>query len=119
MISAFAALEHGIIREISDLILGEVNKQRLGKVYADEEASIEILGSSRKLPLTKNESPFLLFFEYGENLEGYWTYNNMVIRFEDAVDVLRVMHPTFDFVFLFDHSSGHAKQSPTVSIITG
>ena len=36
----------------------------------------------------------------------------MVIQFEDAVDVLRVMHPTYDFVFLFDHSSGHAKQRP-------
>jgi hypothetical protein len=36
----------------------------------------------------------------------------MVIQFEDAVDVLQVMHPTSDFVFLFDHSSRHAKQRP-------
>jgi hypothetical protein len=36
----------------------------------------------------------------------------MVIQFEDAVDVLQVMHPTSDFVFLFDHSSGHSKQRP-------
>jgi hypothetical protein len=80
------------------MILDEVNEQRLGKVYADEEAAMEILGSSQKMPLTKNKSPFLLFFEYGENREGYWTYNNTVIQFEDAVDVLRVMHPTIDFV---------------------
>ena len=112
MVSAFITREHGIIREISDMILDEVNEQRLGKVYADEEAAMEILGSSQKMPLTKNKSPFLLFFEYGENREGYWTYNNTVIQFEDAVDVLRVMHPTYDFVFLFDHSSGHAKQRP-------
>ena len=34
------------------------------------------------------------------------------LQFEDAVDVLKVMHPTFDFVFLFDHSSGHSKERP-------
>ena len=33
----------------------------------------------------------------------------MVLQFEDAVDVLQVMHPSYDFVFLFDHSAGHAK----------
>jgi hypothetical protein len=94
------------------MVLDEVNEQRSGKVYADEEAAIEILGSSRKMPLTKTKSPFLLLFEYGENREGYWSYINMVIQFEDAVDVIRVMHPTYDFIFLFDHSSGHAKQRP-------
>ena len=36
----------------------------------------------------------------------------MVLQFEDAVDVLKVMHPAVDFVFLFDHSSGHSKQRP-------
>jgi hypothetical protein len=38
----------------------------------------------------------------------------MVLQFEDAVDVLKVMHPSYDFVFLFDHSAGHAKQRPDV-----
>ena len=36
----------------------------------------------------------------------------MVLQFEDAVDVLKVIHPSYDFVFLFDHSAGHAKQRP-------
>ena len=36
----------------------------------------------------------------------------MVLQFEDAVDVLKVMHPEFDFVFLFNHSAGHARQRP-------
>ncbi|KAI2509347.1 hypothetical protein MHU86_5100 [Fragilaria crotonensis] len=112
MVSAFVTREHGIIREISDMVLDEVNEQRSGQVYADEEAAIEVHGCSKKMPLTKSKSPFLLFFEYGENREGYWNYNNMVIQFEDAVDVLRVMHPQYDFIFLFDHSSGHAKQRP-------
>ena len=94
------------------MVLDEVNEQRLGHVYADEEAVIEVHGCSKKMPLTTSKSPFLLFFEYGENREGYWNYNHMVVRFEDAVDVLLVMHPQYDFVFLFDHSSGHAKQRP-------
>ena len=63
MISAFVSRELVIIQGISDMILDEVNKQRLEKVYADEEAAIKILGSSRKMPITKSKSPFLLFFE--------------------------------------------------------
>ncbi len=98
--------------DIGALILDEVYEQWLGKKYADEEAAIEILGGPDKKPLTKTKSPFLHLFEYGENRDGYWNYSNMVIQFDDAVDVLQVMHPTFEFVFLFDHSSGHAKQRP-------
>ena len=36
----------------------------------------------------------------------------MVLQFEDAVDVLKIVHPEFEYVFQFDHSSGHAKQRP-------
>ena len=111
MVWAFVSREYGIIQEISDMILDEVNEQRLGKKYADDEAAIEILGGPDKKPLTRAKSLFLHhFFEYGENRDGDWNYRNMVLQFEDTVDVLQVMHPTFDFVFLFDHSSGHAKQ---------
>ena len=112
MISAFVSQEHGLIRDISCQVLYEVNLQRAGQQYADQEAAIEVLGSFDKKPLTLDESPFVVFFEYGENREGYWAYNNMVVQFEDAVDVLKVMHPCYDFVFLFDHSAGHAKQQP-------
>ena len=28
------------------------------------------------------------------------------------MDVLKVMHPEYDFIFLYDHSAGHAKQRP-------
>jgi hypothetical protein len=36
----------------------------------------------------------------------------MVLQFEDVIDVLKVMHPAYNFVFLFDHSAAHAKQRP-------
>ena len=92
----------------------DIHALRLRSMYIAlaEEAAIEVHGCSKKKTLSKSESPFLLFFEFGENREGYWNYNNMVIQFEDAVDVLQVMHPQYDFIFLFDHSSGHAKQRP-------
>jgi hypothetical protein len=73
---------------------------------------MEVLGSSLKPLLLAGKSPFLTYFDYGENKEGYWDYNHMVLQFEDVVDCLKVMHPQVHFVFLFDHSSGHAKQRP-------
>jgi hypothetical protein len=112
IISTFISREHGLIRQLSPEILAQVNLRRGGEQYADQDAAIEIYGSPDKRPFTLDKSPFLVFFEYGENKEGYWAYSNMVLQFEDAVDVLKTMHPLYDFVFLFDHSSGHAKQQP-------
>jgi hypothetical protein len=112
MISSFICREHGILREIDEHILIFVNTNRLGKSYADEEAAIEVNGTAAKKPLTKSESPFLLYFDYGENRDGYWNYNHMVLQFEDTIDVLKVMYPNFKFVYLFDHSSGHSKTRP-------
>ena len=68
MISTFIRREHGMIREISPQILAEVNLQRAGKQYEDQEAAIKIYGSPcKKKTLTLDKSPFLVFFEYGEN----------------------------------------------------
>ncbi len=49
-------------------------------------------------------------FEYGANQDGYWNYQHMVLQLEDCVNVITTIYPQFDFVFLFDHSSGHDKQ---------
>jgi hypothetical protein len=87
------------MRRVSEQVIDEVNFQRQGKQYADQEAAIEILGSANKGPISSNKSPFLVFFEYGENREGFWAYNNMVLQFEEAVDVLKVIHPTVDLLF--------------------
>ena len=55
-------------------------------------------------------SPFLKYFEFGINNEGYWTYSHLVLQLEDCIDCVQVLYPNYDFVFLFDHSSGHAKK---------
>ena len=53
-------------------------------------------------------SPFIRWFDYGQNNEGYWNYDHTVLQFEDVIDVLKVLYEDkFEYVFYFDHSSGH------------
>ena len=110
MVSAFQSREFGFGMDMSDSELEAVNikKRRGNQRYADEEASQAVHGSIEKQDL--KHSPFVQFFEYGASNEGYWDYNHMVIQLEDCVDCLKTLHPNFDFIFLFDHSSGHAKK---------
>jgi hypothetical protein len=112
MISSFINREYGLIHKLEQPILDLVNERRYGERYADEEAAMDVYGSSLKPQLSIDKSPFLTYFDYGEHKEGYWDYNHMVLQFEDVIDCLKVMHPDYHFVFLFDHSSGHAKQRP-------
>ena len=67
-------------------------------------------GTATKQPL--ETSPFIVEFEYGANAEGYWTYDHMVLQFEDCVDVLMVLYPENEYMFLFDHSCGHDRKRP-------
>jgi hypothetical protein len=36
----------------------------------------------------------------------------MVLQFEDCVDVVKVLYPEYDYVFLFYHSCGHDRNRP-------
>jgi hypothetical protein len=49
-------------------------------------------------------------FEYGANKEGYWNYEWMGIQTEDCIAVLQALYPQYGYVFMFDHSSGHARK---------
>ena len=46
----------------------------------------------------------------GMHNEGYWTGFHMALQFEDVVDCWNGMHPEFEYLFLFDHSQGHARK---------
>ena len=46
-------------------------------------------------------------FKYGASAEGYWTYDRMIFQLEECIEYLKVLHPQYDFVFLFNHSCGH------------
>ena len=108
MISAFQSRKFGFGLELLDKQLTEVNKAQASEKCKDEEAAIAKNGKVLKDNLL--ESQFVKEFEYGAFGKGYWCYQQMVPQLEDCMDVLKVVYPQFDFLFLFDYSCGHDKQ---------
>ncbi len=110
MVSAFQSREFGFGIVLSEEQLKEVNEKRKNEKYKDLKAAAEAGGCKDgfKKPLTC--SPFVRTFEYGADSDGYWNYNHMVLQLEDCADVLNHLYPQYDYLFLFDHSSGHDKQ---------
>ncbi len=93
MISCFICRKHGLLRGIDKQTLHLVNASRLGQSYAGENAAIEVYGNNARKRPSSNKSHFLVYFDYNENREGYWSYNHMVLQFEDTIEVLKVMYP--------------------------
>jgi hypothetical protein len=87
-----------------------VNEVRHATKYSDEEAANEIGGIRYKDPL--DNSPFLLQLEYGANNQVYWKYDHMVLQTKDCIDVVKVLGPNSDLLFLFDHLCGHDRHRP-------
>ena len=108
MISAFQSRDFGFGHPLTEQQLQAINESRRGKNYYDTEAAERILGHTTKLDL--KTSPFTIEFEYGQNNQGYWCYDHMVLQLDDCVDCLKIIYPTYDFMFILDHSSGHDKQ---------
>jgi hypothetical protein len=116
ILSAFVAREFGFGREMTAAELAKVNDERRGthQTYLDTQAATEILKTTQKPLLTV--SPFVKYLYIGANNEGYWNSNHMSLQFKDVVDCLQVLYPEDNFIFLFDHSQGHArKQSGALS----
>ena len=110
MLSSFTCRELGYGYTPSPLVMEAVNLLRKTKKYSDESAATMKNGSPKKPKLTT--SPFVRKLEYGNQNEGYWTYECMVLQLEDIIDLLSFEFPSFDFVFLFDHSNGHDRLRP-------
>ena len=110
MISAFVSREFGYGFELNNEDLVKVNTYRRGKQYSDRDAARKKMGNANKKPLTT--SPFVIKFEYGVQGEGYWNYDAMSVQFEDCIDCMKVLHPQYDIIFLFDHSCGHDRKRP-------
>jgi hypothetical protein len=87
MLSGIVSRELGFGLKVSHEDLQKVNKYRANKSYSDVLAAMEKRGTTTKQPL--ETSPFIVEFEYGANAEGYWTYDHMVLQFEDCVDHLK------------------------------
>jgi hypothetical protein len=110
MISGFQSRELGFGVEITDEQLQEINFIRRGKKYVDKEAAKIYKGNIIKTDLL--QSLFVFEFDYGASIEGYRSYDRMVLQLIDCVDVLKCCYPHYDFLFLFYHSCGHDKQKP-------
>lgn len=138
MISAIKSRAFGWIRELSDEDMVKVNlfRRNVRNTYDDEAAAIKVTGSKTKKDLDK--AKFMIVFDYGNNAEGYWTYDRMVIQLEDCIDIMDALHSSppedvdaqrrchmtrvpnattellrhFDYAFGFDHSQGHDRKRP-------
>lgn len=111
MLSAFVSREFGFGRVLTKEELDQVNAARraVGRnTYVDKHAAKEVLGTINKSDL--KESPLVKYLYIGASNEGYWNSFHMSVQFEDVVDCLQVLYPEFQFVFLFDHSQGHARK---------
>jgi hypothetical protein len=113
MVSSFVCRELGYNPPLSTTDLERVNieRQKGGRMdYLDKEAAKSKNGTTCKPKLTS--TPFMQLLEYGANNNGYWSYELMVIQFEDCIDVLQTLYPQFDYVFLVGHSNGHDRMKP-------
>ena len=111
MISSFVSRGFGYGYNLSEDDLAKVNEYRKNKKYLEEAATMNIHHKIEKDPLT--ESPFVRWLDYGQNNKGYWNYNHMIVQFEDVCDVLMAIYGhQYEFVFFFDHSSGHDWMRP-------
>ena len=108
MTSAFVSRDTGLRLEIDAAMLGRINLSWRGQTHADECATNDMFNSVDKKDLV--ESPFVKHFELGANNEGCWGCNHVALQSEDCINCLQVACPDFDFVLLFDHSSGHSKK---------
>ncbi|KAK1743974.1 hypothetical protein QTG54_005571 [Skeletonema marinoi] len=108
MISGFQSRELGWGIPITKEQLVQINANRAREEYFDKEAALAVYGTTKKKPL--ESSPGIVKFPYGKE-NGCWTGRHMNLQTEDVIDVVKVTHgDTYEYVFLFDSSSGHAKK---------
>ena len=112
MISGYQAREFGLGlgNLLSPDVLRAINMKRQGSEYESKDDALLINNDARKRDLT--DDPCLRFFRSGLNHDGYWNGSHAKIQLEDVADCLSYIFPMFDFVFLFDQSSGHTKMRP-------
>ena len=109
MVSGFQSREFGLGNKqaLTEEVLKRINEKRQGKKYKSKDDANLLFNSELKPPL--EDDPTLRFFRSGRNCDGFWTSSHMKIQVEDIIDVLQELYPEFDFLFLFDQSSGHTK----------
>ena len=109
MVSAYQSREFGLGmgEKITPAVLTAVNLLKSGQDYLSVSDAMLLNNSNSKKDLT--DDPSRLFFETGANRQGYWSNSRTKLQLEDVFDCLSVLYPEFDFIVLFDQSSGHCK----------
>ena len=107
MISAFQLREFGFGFKVTPEQLNKLNDKRKGQKYTDCKAAIKAGEHKDGLKPPLPCSLFIKSFEYGADHEGYWNYQHMLLHLEDCVNVLKEVYPQYDYLFFFDHYSGH------------
>jgi hypothetical protein len=114
MISAFKSRDLGFGHQtFSEEEIVRINLHRQGNTYVDSEAAKEVLGSDQKddNPFVQGDNPFVRYLLIGKYKEGYWSSAHMAVQFENVVDCCVALYgDIFDFLFIFDHSSGHDRK---------
>lgn len=111
MLSSFVSRDFGYGCDLTPSQLDTINQFRENKAYLDEDAAVFVHGNKNKKKLI--ESPFVRWLHYGQNNDGYWNYHHMIVQLGDIIDCLRVLYrDKYEFVFFFDHSSGHDHLRP-------
>ena len=113
MISDFPSREFGFGFYWGDLSyadLRRINDFRADKSYMDEDdAKLLQNGSALKKYLSREDNHFVVLFEYGNsyNKQWYWSYEHLVLKIEECLELLKFLYLSFGLVFLFDHPCGH------------
>ena len=108
LVSAFQSRDLGWGMVLLKASLQRENDKRRGEAYYDREAAKAV--SDCKLKKDLIESPLVRTFDYGGS-KGYWMGNHIIQQVEDVTDCLKTTLGTgFEYCYLFDHSSGHAKK---------
>ena len=55
------------------------------------------------------DDPLLRHFKCDIHRDGYLNSSYTKLQIEDVLDIITLIFPQFDFMFLFDQSSGHMK----------
>ena len=101
MASEFKLREFVFSMESTTEDLEKLNRMRAQDVhYFDCVADQDVNEHTKNKYLT--ESPFMRMLEYGANKDKYWIGNDMIFKFEDCIDFLRVLYGgRYDFSPLF------------------
>ena len=76
--------------------------------YISTESAKNVHRSTKKR-MIQDKLTLVRFFEVGVNLEDFSNSDQMALQVEDVYDVLVVKFLEYDFLFMFDQTSGHGK----------